>query len=242
MRRIVRRGLAIAAGEGIDALTIHRLAAELDYTPGALYRYFSSRDALIAELQRSVIVFLGAAIGGVAARAAERSWPRDSERALAPVAAACLGFVDFARRWPGEFGFLSMYLSDPEYRLPEDEARYVHEATSASLAQLEAPLDRAAESGALTAGSAAARALTAWSALQGVLQTRKLARSQPSPDAAELAVGLVRTLLIGWGADAAAADRVLATVAEHDLAALPGSPDELLRPAQERRRGAPTAG
>ena len=68
-REIVRRGLAIAAAEGVEALTIARLAGELDYTPGALYRYFASKDALVAEVQRSVVAYLAAATAdAVAAR------------------------------------------------------------------------------------------------------------------------------------------------------------------------------
>ncbi|MGW4404734.1 TetR/AcrR family transcriptional regulator C-terminal domain-containing protein [Nonomuraea sp. NPDC004702] len=45
--RIVRAGLAIADAEGLAALSMRRLAADLDVTTMALYRHVSSREQLI---------------------------------------------------------------------------------------------------------------------------------------------------------------------------------------------------
>jgi len=240
MRQMIRRGLAISAAEGVEALTIQRLAAELDYTPGALYRYFVSKDALIAELQRSVITFLGAATEEVVGRAAEYAADHEVDAEVAALmapAAACRGFIDFAGRWPGEFGFLSVFVSDPAFRLPEEEARYVHQATTAALAELAAPLRAAAERGALGDGDEDDRARTAWAALQGVLQTRKTARTDPSATTVDaLARDLVRTLLAGWGANPESLDRAIALVEEHQLDRLAGSPDDLLKPSEESPR------
>jgi TetR/AcrR family tetracycline transcriptional repressor len=47
---VVDRGLAIADAEGLDALTIRRLATELGVTPMALYWHFRSKEALLAGL------------------------------------------------------------------------------------------------------------------------------------------------------------------------------------------------
>ena len=35
---------------GFDTLSVNKLAAACDYTPGALYRYFRSKDALMIAL------------------------------------------------------------------------------------------------------------------------------------------------------------------------------------------------
>ena len=40
----------IAAQEGLDALTIRRLAGEMSYAPGTVYRYFKNKDAILHEL------------------------------------------------------------------------------------------------------------------------------------------------------------------------------------------------
>jgi TetR/AcrR family transcriptional regulator, tetracycline repressor protein len=45
---VVERAIALADGEGLDALTIRRLAQDLGVTPMALYWHFRSKDELIA--------------------------------------------------------------------------------------------------------------------------------------------------------------------------------------------------
>jgi len=47
---VVGRALALADSEGVDALTIRRLATELGVTPMALYWHFRSKEELIAGL------------------------------------------------------------------------------------------------------------------------------------------------------------------------------------------------
>jgi AcrR family transcriptional regulator len=158
IREILRRSLAIATGEGVDALTIGRLASDLDYTPGALYRYFASKDAIVAELQRSVVVYLGSAIGRLAHRVREHAEGEgldDKDVALMTVAAAAMGFADFGRRSPAAFGFLSMYLSDPQYRLSAEDAAYVHSATRETLSVLAGLFAAAEQPGALENGDEA---------------------------------------------------------------------------------------
>ena len=45
---VVDAALALAAAEGLDAVTIRRLAQELSVTPMALYWHFADKDALLA--------------------------------------------------------------------------------------------------------------------------------------------------------------------------------------------------
>jgi AcrR family transcriptional regulator len=47
---VVERGLALADTEGLDALTIRRLATELGVTPMALYWHFRNKEELLAGL------------------------------------------------------------------------------------------------------------------------------------------------------------------------------------------------
>ncbi len=47
---VVERGLALADAEGLDSLTIRRLAADLGVTPMALYWHFRSKEELLAGL------------------------------------------------------------------------------------------------------------------------------------------------------------------------------------------------
>ena len=47
---VVERGLAVADAEGLDGLTIRRLAADLGVTPMALYWHFRSKEELLDGL------------------------------------------------------------------------------------------------------------------------------------------------------------------------------------------------
>jgi TetR/AcrR family transcriptional regulator, tetracycline repressor protein len=47
---VVERGLALADAEGLEAVTIRRLAADLGVTPMALYWHFRSKDELLVGL------------------------------------------------------------------------------------------------------------------------------------------------------------------------------------------------
>ncbi|HWS91019.1 MAG TPA: GntR family transcriptional regulator [Mycobacterium sp.] len=52
--RIVRTAIAIADAEGLDALSMRRLAAELGISPMSLYRYVANKDDLVAQMADTV--------------------------------------------------------------------------------------------------------------------------------------------------------------------------------------------
>jgi TetR/AcrR family tetracycline transcriptional repressor len=51
---VVQRGMALADAEGLEAVTIRRLAGELGVTPMALYWHFRNKEELLAGLANSV--------------------------------------------------------------------------------------------------------------------------------------------------------------------------------------------
>ena len=52
---MVGRAIALADAEGLDALTIRRLAQELGVTPMALYWHFRNKEELLAGAGRPVL-------------------------------------------------------------------------------------------------------------------------------------------------------------------------------------------
>jgi AcrR family transcriptional regulator len=65
---VVDRALALADDEGLDAVTIRRLATELDVTPMALYWHFRTKDDLLASMADRLL-------DDVEIPAAQGSWP-----------------------------------------------------------------------------------------------------------------------------------------------------------------------
>jgi AcrR family transcriptional regulator len=81
--RIVEAALAIVAREGLEALSMRRLAQELDVWPMSVYRYFRDKDELLDAV-------VEAAADEVAVAAGLGSW-RDRVRDLLHQARAALG-------------------------------------------------------------------------------------------------------------------------------------------------------
>lgn len=63
-REVLDCALDLLREEGIASLTIRRIAKLVDYSPAALYEYFSSKDEIIAELRREVMEELLAEMKG----------------------------------------------------------------------------------------------------------------------------------------------------------------------------------
>jgi AcrR family transcriptional regulator len=81
--RILTAAVAIADTEGIDALSMRRLAQELDVWPMSVYRYYQDKDALLD----AIAAYTAGRVGDPGTRAAWRTRMRrlltDAERSIA---------------------------------------------------------------------------------------------------------------------------------------------------------------
>lgn len=199
--RIVAAATKLIVAEGFDGLSIHRLATALDYTPGALYRYFASKDALVAEVVVRIIDAVAADLAA-AATATETGAP------LSRVVAIARRWAAFAADDPNRFGLVALLLATPRHVLtaPEHTAPAI-DAMLRAMRPLAEALAESAEIGALAAGDPVQRALLLFAGVQGVLLLKKQVRHVPElldPD--RLYADMLRALLAGWGATPAALD------------------------------------
>ncbi len=86
-RDILRAARAVMLESGADGITMREVARRADFSPAALYKYYSGRDALLAALTRESFLMLKACIDEV-----PRSLPPD--RRLVALAMAYLRFAD----------------------------------------------------------------------------------------------------------------------------------------------------
>lgn len=92
-RRLIKdEALRMVREGGVAALSLRELARRVDYSPAALYEYFDSREALLAELAREGYERLGEAL-----RAPEGLRP------LARLGEMCRGYLRFAAASPEHF-------------------------------------------------------------------------------------------------------------------------------------------
>jgi AcrR family transcriptional regulator len=198
----------MVAADGFDALSMAKLAEVVDYTPGALYRYFGSKDALLSQLVARILEDIGAML-----QRAEGLLP-SSASPLARLFVVVQGYGAFARLEPHRFGLLAMTMAEPRVLLREPEdAEPVVRVVRAALQRLADPLASAAEAGLVDAGDLAERTLCMFAMLQGLQQLQKQTRYAPGVlDVERLTIRGTRSLLLGWGAKARTVDAAIARV------------------------------
>ena len=100
--RIAQSAAAIADAEGLDALTLARLAAELGVRPPSLYNHVASRAEVLLSVKRLAAAQLVEALRDAAVGRSGR----DALRALAHA------YRDFARERPGRYAALNLVTGD----------------------------------------------------------------------------------------------------------------------------------
>lgn len=217
-RSYLAAAMAVAARDGIPALTMARLANEVDAAVGSVYTYFPSKGALVAELQREAIERLTEAYHARRDASEERLVGWES------AAAAVARLMVFGSFWiesvdthPNEARFLHVLISEAEELVPPEEHHRVLPAAMALLDEARASVVAAGSTGAVSVDDPMDMVIRWAAALTGALLTSNLAPLNPTAfDGRRLARLLQRDLLRGWGASPVLVDRA----AEH-VASLP---------------------
>ena len=201
VERILAATRAIAVEEGVGAVSIKRVADAADYTPGALYRYFPSKDALLSAVVVQLIDELATAL---------RNFDESlvGESGLTRVVGQALRYRAHAAEHPHAFALLSQLVAEPREVIGgEDEVQPIIEGMLSALTPVANALGVAAGEGALDRGEVESRTQVLFASLQGCLLLRKQERrSAGRIDTAALATLALRTLLVGWGAAPSSVD------------------------------------
>ncbi|MDP2339967.1 MAG: helix-turn-helix domain-containing protein [Deltaproteobacteria bacterium] len=202
---IVDAALAHVEAEGFETLTMQRLAHELGFAVGALYRYFPSKDGLLLAVQQRVLEHLGEDLGHALTRIdehARRARLSTKAQSLLRVLVAVASYRTLPARRPQHFAMMCRWLGDPRPLVDPAEALPHVPALLALLQPIAALFDEATAAGALTPGPGHQRLILMLGALQGVLQLQKLARfGVATLDVDALADEASSALCLAWGAE-----------------------------------------
>ena len=157
--RIVAAARAIAEREGWDAVTIRRLADEIEYSQPVLYSHFENRDAIVAAVAIEGFKEITAALR----QAAHESTGR--RKALKNVATA---YLAFALSRPALYE--AMFVLPTNLRFAQAETRPELRAGFEALAAVVAPF----------CADAAAVTETFWAALHGLAELERSGRIRPT--------------------------------------------------------------
>lgn len=214
---ILDEAMSILSREGLEALTLGRLAKSLGYVPAALYRYFDSKDALLAALQRRAVVEIHEGLAE-----AERALAGPIEAARATPAVAILArlvgsaryYLDLPVTNPEAAFLVALLMGDPRELLSTEESRRTAPLLLALLGDVDAMFrDAEGAARALAKGASVERTLVFWASLSGALSLAKARRIAPElPSPALVGMAGVRALLVGWGAKPADVERAEALV------------------------------
>lgn len=198
-RTYLQAALHVVFAEGLDALTMQRLAREVGASVGSVYTYFPSKGALVAEVQREAIERLATSalvLGG------------DVDRTTDASAAPLTAIVAFGRFWltapttyPEEMQLLLLLLTDVTQSVPEVEAGRVVPAALRLLGLAEERIAAATVDGALSDGDASRRTIALAAALTGCVQLDTVSTWDPELlDPVGTGRIVLDGLLVGWGA------------------------------------------
>lgn len=190
---ILEQALDIVVQHGLDALTVGKLARRMDWTVGAMYRYFASKDDLVSALTARVLEDWLEELAVAQRAVADRPPIERLESVLH-------AWIDLTLDRPGELSLVSVMLADPRHLFEKlEEAAYMPFLLALIQGVGEAVV-AAIDAGELSpTDDPGSRALQLIFACQGVLQLRKMARLDPDTyDVRRLARRQVADLLTAW--------------------------------------------
>lgn len=156
--RIVASARSIAEAEGWNAVTIRRLAAEVEYSQPVLYSHFENRDAIVTAVAAEGFGDIASALRQAA------HGPSDRGAALRNVA---LAYLAFAREHPAVYE--AMFTMRTGLLFAEADTRSELKDAFAVLAAVVPP----------AASGAEAATETFWAALHGLAELERSGRIRP---------------------------------------------------------------
>jgi AcrR family transcriptional regulator len=171
--RIVAAARVIAEREGWDAVTIRRLAKEIEYSQPVLYSHFENRDAIVAAVAvegfQEITEALREAAGGSTGRNALKN--------------AAMAYLDFALRHPALYE--AMFILPTDLRFAEAETR----------PELQAAFEALAAVVTLFCVDVEVVTETFWAALHGLAALERSGRIRPSTRGERIAC-VVRAIIV----------------------------------------------
>ncbi len=203
-RAFLATAFRIVTEEGFDGLTMQRLADECDAAIGAVYRYFPSKGALVAEVQKEAIERLATSYEVIRDRG-DREWGDLGEDELTLTRLVLFGrfFCATADTFPQELRLLYMLMNEWRVVVPIEEGMRVVPSAMRLLDRMRQGIDAAVDAGSLQGDVDSMGRVVTWAAaVAGVLQVSHLEVYDAELfDGQRLAKQLSYDLLDAWGAE-----------------------------------------
>lgn len=165
--QICEAARTIFVDEGVDGISMRRIAADVGITPTAIYRHFADKSALVAAIVDEGFSILENKMR----RASKARTGRDTLMRLLD------GYVDFALAYPQYYDFMFLLPRTDVRRYPDDFRRR-ESATFNILLDL---VSETIESGEFRQDDALETSLTIWSHVHGLASLYRCGRFGDHP-------------------------------------------------------------
>ncbi|MGO4686164.1 TetR/AcrR family transcriptional regulator [Hyphomicrobium sp. 2TAF46] len=172
-QKIITVARLIAEREGWDAVTIRRLAEEIEYSQPVLYSHFENRDAIVAAVAVEGFKEITAALQDAASGSTDRAKALEN---------AAMAYLSFARKHPALYD--AMFTLQTSLRFAEPETELELKAAFKVLAAVVAPF----------CVNVAVVAETFWAALHGLAALERSGRIRPNVRSERIAL-VVRAIV-----------------------------------------------
>ena len=196
--------IELVVTEGFDALTMQRLADSTDSAIGAVYRYFPSKGALVAEVQRESVERITASYTLIRDRSDRTFFAGgldDRELALARAVTFGRFFISLAETFPHEFRLLQALNGEMRTIIPLEEGLRVFPSIVRFMLMGHQVISDAEQAGVFTESDGLDRVTMFAAAVNGVLRLSTQDQYDAELfDGRRLALLLLRDLGRAWGA------------------------------------------
>jgi AcrR family transcriptional regulator len=190
--------------EGHQALTMQRIAEQLECGIASVYRLFPSRDSLITELQHQALDILHASwlLGGSHVDDDLAASDADAGTAALTRAIGAIWFWVVAEdRYAPQVELTRRLFVDPSVVVPTEQAVRIVPAASRLLEHVRQRIDGAAAAGALQPGDGTDRAICLLASVTGVVLTARFGRWDTALlDGRHLTRASISDYFTAWGA------------------------------------------
>lgn len=181
---ILDAALELTGARGVDGWSMRELATEVDYTAGALYRYYDSKASLLGALTASAEDELGARLTEV----------EDDGSPLNRLTALALAYLSYAADEPTRFKLLLVHT--PSQRVSLDQAPQATSPYAVLLAAVHDALGTGALSATDTFG-AEEIAYAIWATAHGMAVLEQTHLAGFDADFASIHIEVIQRLLAG---------------------------------------------
>jgi|GEM_PF-6542478 AcrR family transcriptional regulator len=199
---MLAQAMRIVVADGVGALTLARLAKDLDRTMSSMYRYFDSREELLAQLQVRAAMKVNEAISTALKLANEFADQKElgaPARCVYQLLVIAETYLDIAFDNPADFRLVSLSVGDPaplSERMNPHGARALHGMVSL----YSTILGNAQTMGLLSVDKDPKEStLIFWAHMHSVIPLHKLSTVEGIFDARKLAPQSVEISLLGLG-------------------------------------------